>query len=191
MSPIDSNSSKKSNLNPAPTLFVYEWLAVISVVGFLFILTLIVVCKGPLDIKKEGDPHYLKAQSVDIYIDGAVAKPGKYQVKVGSLLKDVIALAEPTADADLRKLRLSSKARNGQNYTVPSKPTIRVFISGAVTNEGPVVVPKGTRLFEIAEYISLNPNADLKKINRKRILKDNERLEIPAAPDFYALPSVP
>lgn len=181
MNQTDSNQESTLIPPPAPQLHVHEWLAVVAIVGFLLLLTLIVICRGGnthIFVENEGR-HYLKPQTIDLYVDGAVAKPGSYQVKAGTLTKDVIAMAEPLPEADLRKIRPASKARNGQSYIIPKRATITISISGAVQTEGPLTIPKGTRLNELTQFTQLKTTADLDKINRKRYLKDNESLYIP------------
>lgn len=183
MHQTDSNSQSPQMSITTPQLYVHEWLAVVAIVGFLLLLTLIVIFRGGnshLLIEKSDEKlHYLKPQTVNFYVDGAVAKPGSYQVKVGTLIKDVIAMAEPLPEADLRKIRPTSKVRNGQSCTVSAQPTITIHISGAVEEEGPLTIPKRTRLCDITQHARLKSTADLEKINRKRYLKDNENVCIP------------
>lgn len=179
----DSNTESPQKIKQAPQLYVHEWLAVALIAGFLLLLTLIVICRRGdthlFEEKENSKLHYLKPQTIDLYIDGAVAKPGSYQVKIGTLTRDVIAMAEPLPEADLRKIRPTSKARNGQSYTVATRPTITILISGSVKSEGSLTIPKGTRLCELTRYVQFKANADLEKINRKRYLKDNESIFIP------------
>lgn len=182
MKQTDSISDSSADTSPAKQLHVHEWLAVLAIFGFLLFLTLVVIWQGrsnhqPVETGAE-KLHFLKPQIINLYIDGAVAKPGSYQVKVGTLVKDVIAMAEPLPEADLRKIRPTTKARNGQSYQIPAHPTITVYLTGAVQSEGPLTVPKGTRLSELTQYALLKANADLEKINRKRYLKDNESINI-------------
>lgn len=181
MNPHDSSAEPLKN--STPQLHVHEWLAVVIIAGFLFLLTLVVIIRrdGSHLFVEQSDTrlHHLKPQTVNLYIDGAVARPGSYEVKAGTLVKDVIALADPLPEADLRKIRPASKARNGQSFTVASRPTITVHITGAVQVEGAHTIPKGTRLFEIANYVVLKAGADKDKINRKRYLKDNEKIFVP------------
>lgn len=183
MNQTDSSEESIKKTNSTPQLYVHEWLAVVAIVGFLLLLTLIVIFRGSgshiLDEKKDARLHYLKPQTVNVYIDGAVAKPGSYAVKAGTLIKDVVAMAEPLPEADLRKIRPAVKARNGQSCTVATRPAITIYISGAVQAEGLHTIPKGTRLCEISNHIALKPTADLDKMNRKRYLKDNEKIFVP------------
>lgn len=178
----DSQASSQPPETPVPKLHVHEWLAVVAAIGFLILLALVALFRNDSEAhltKNEGKLHFLKSQTVDLYIAGAVAKPGSYRVKTGSFVKDAIAMAEPLPEADLRKIRPASKVRNGQSYVIPLRPMITLSLTGAVKEEGLHTVPKGTRLCELARHIALNPDADLEKLDRKRILKDNENFCIP------------
>lgn len=176
---VDSTSTA----GVAPELGAHEWLAVVTIIGFLCLLTVIVI-SGSYDhqtliARGEGKGHYLKPQEVEVLIDGAVAKPGSYRVKIGTTQKEVISLAEPFPEADLRKVRPASRVRNGQNIVIPTKPTISISVSGAVQSEGSLMVPKGTRLSELGNYVKYTDETDLAKMDRKRLLKADEKIIVP------------
>jgi hypothetical protein len=61
---------------------------------------------------------------------------------------------------------------------MPKKPMITVFIEGQVESPGALVVPKGTRLMDLAEKIQFHDNAELQPLRKKRRLKDQEIVRI-------------
>lgn len=173
-----------SSSEDRPQLYVHEWLAVVVIIGMLGLLTLFSLygmhANGSLSQVNEGR-HFLKPQFVEIFIDGAVNKPGSYKVKAGTSVHEAISLSEPKSHADLSKIKARAKVKNGQSIHVKCIPTIQITISGAVQQEGLIEIPKGTRLCELERFIKFNEDADLKKMSRKRILKSGEKIIVPAA----------
>lgn len=167
------------NSNNIPAyLAVREWAAVVAILGFLMLLTC-VVADGRYDSRLNAEPGvHLKPQQVEVFIEGAVRNPGSYRVKIGTLVKDAIALAEPLAEADVRKIRNTSKVRSGQSIVVAKRQMLKIKLYGAVSKEGPLLVPKGTRLCELAELVNFSEDADLKKFTQRRYLKDGEEITV-------------
>jgi len=178
---LSSQTQQNHSSSASPLLEVREWVAIIAIIGFLFLLTVIVIV-GRYDSRSThnvGTGSYLRPQKVDVYIQGAVKNPGIYRVKSGTLIKDAIILAEPLSDADLKKIRSQSKVRNGQNIKVPTREMISIWVSGAVQEDSELIVPKGARLGDLCKYIQFTDEADLKKMNSKRFLKENETVVVP------------
>ena len=178
----DSTSLTISTSQPESQLFVHEWIAIAIILGFLLLLTLIAALGQSSDFQslKTGPASYLKPQEIEVHIEGAVAKPGAYRVKTGTKLQEAIILAEPLLEADLRKIRPASRLRNGQRIVLPTREMISISISGAVQEEVTLSVPKGLRLNELSKYLKFTEDADVEKINSKRFLKNQEKINIPS-----------
>ncbi|MBA3238506.1 MAG: SLBB domain-containing protein [Parachlamydiaceae bacterium] len=164
-------------------LGVQEWLAVVSILGFMLLLTLIVL-DGRHDSRAvvvDGieTVHFLKPQEVEVHIEGSVINPGRYKVKSGTSVMEAIILAEPLEEADLSKIKETSRVKNGLNIHVASRQMVTITVSGAVPRPGVFKILKGTRLSELRNHIEFDENADLSKLAKKRLLKDNEVVIVP------------
>ncbi len=125
-------------------------------------------------------PSLAISSEVQIWIEGAVAKPGAYVLKKGSHLEDVLACAQPLAEADLTQLKLKKTLYDGQKIQIPTKLFMTVILEGAIEQPGPLKVPQGIFLKDLDQYAKFLPEADLKKIKKKKRLKDGEIVQIPA-----------
>lgn len=111
-----------------PHLPIHEWLAVAFLVGLLLSLTILSLFFTEHTIPdQQGTLHHVVDQDIEVFVEGAVEKPGSYIVKRGTLVKDVVALAVPNGDANLQPLKLNNKLRKGQTVKVakqkpPKKP---------------------------------------------------------------------
>lgn len=101
-------------------LKTHEWLAIIAFVGWL--ITLVIITNASNQLSSHlGTPHQVTSGEIEVFIEGAVARPGTYRLKKGALLKEVLTLAKPTPDADLRRLKPESKLRDGRIIKVSSQ----------------------------------------------------------------------
>ncbi len=174
--------SQSSEPKKPEQLYVHEWLAIVLILGFLCLLTFIAYVNYAIDHQdlKTAQGASLKPQEVEFHVEGAVAKPGTYSVKVGTKVKEAIALAEPLLEADLRKIKSTSRLRNGQKIVVAKREMISISISGAISQENLTLsIPKGTRMNELSKYVQFNEDADCSKVDSKRYLKDQEKIIIP------------
>jgi hypothetical protein len=102
-------------------LHLHEWLAVATLIGFMGMLTFITLTTGSLNISTTDAPHYVVDQEISVFFEGAVENPGRYQVKKGTLIKDLLSQVKPKPQADLRRIKGESKVRNGQVIKVPEQ----------------------------------------------------------------------
>lgn len=110
-----------------------------------------------------------------------MSKPGSYQLPLKSGLKDILALAEPLPTADLSKLNWRKKLRDGQTIKIPEREWITIQIAGMVTEPGPLKIKSGTRIQELIIDLQVLPEADIKKLSKRRsFLFEGDLLEIPA-----------
>ena len=111
-------------------------------------------------------------------IKGAITHSGIHELKRGARLKDLLALAVPASDADLKKLKVNSKLRDGQVIKVPTLEWITVHLKGAIEQEGPLKVLKGTKMEDLIEQVAFLPEADRAKLKKKRLLKNDEVIQV-------------
>ena len=88
-------------------------------------------------------------------------------------------MALPLPEADLSKLKLKSKLKDGQVIKILAKEWITVYLEGAVEEQGALKVLKGTKLQDLSESVHFLPDADSAKLNKKRVLKDEEVINVP------------
>lgn len=113
----------KENISEVPKLPVHEWIAVAFAIFLLFLVTAIIWIKDSTDSSSvdTGTPHYIVDQEIEIKVEGAVEKPGSYKLKRGTTIQEVLALVNPTSEADLTHLKPDKKIRKGQVIKVPQK----------------------------------------------------------------------
>lgn len=105
-----------------PRLPVHEWLAVLCIFCLLVMLTLLSRLTTYETLPDElDDPHYVVDPNIEIFIEGAVEIPGRYHVKKGMTVEEVLALAKPQPDADLRRIKLDSKILRRRTIKIRKK----------------------------------------------------------------------
>lgn len=115
---FDFNSAQ----NPkSERLLVHEWIAILGIIGLLAMLTAVALVSNKDTNPPVTKPHYIVDQEIVVFVEGAVDKPGRYTVKKGALLKDIVSLAQPKAEANLKGLRMESKLKNGRVIKIPVK----------------------------------------------------------------------
>ncbi len=159
-------------------MFIHEWLAIACIIGCLALLTIISRSASMPSVSTE-DSHYLTPPTIEVTIDGAVAHPGKYQLKKNSILQDLLDKAQVLPLADLKRMRLKSKLRQGQMVYVGFQEMITVVLEGAVIHPGPQQFPKGARLIDLKDKALFLPEADLRLLEKKRKLKPDEVISVP------------
>lgn len=164
-----SDMSKNSFLN------IHEWLAVFLTIGAVVLLCVISVFNdvGP------GRNEKVEEEELEIYVMGAVRNPGSYQMQKGAKMEALLALAEPLDQADLRKINRAAFLHTGQVIRIPGRSKITVYLDGAVKAPGALSLPRGMRLSDLAERDLFHSDADLKVLQRKRPLRDQEVVYIP------------
>ncbi len=163
----------------AQKLPAHEWLIIVLIIAILLILSAIAYLGEERFLPSTGVSHDLVSQEIEVIIAGAVTKPGTYVLRKDALLKDLLELCKPLPEADLRRLNLEGKLRHGQKVRIITKPLITIFVGGAVEKPGALQVLKGTKLEDLLKHIQFTPEADLKKMQRKRRLKDQEVIHVP------------
>ena len=100
-----------------PRLPARDWIAATFILGALAtlaFLTMIPRFQAPL-----ADQGWYTKPRYPITIEGAVERPGAYQVLKGTPVREAIAQARPSPDADLRPLK--GRVEPGMRVVVPRK----------------------------------------------------------------------
>jgi hypothetical protein len=105
------------NENNQPSLPPHEWLAVVTIVFVMALLVMMTHCQSPL-LPSTSTSHYIASQHVEITILGEVESPGTYVLPVGSTLDMALKMAKPLESADLKRLKMEAKVRDGQTLTI-------------------------------------------------------------------------
>ncbi|MEX1012767.1 MAG: SLBB domain-containing protein [Waddliaceae bacterium] len=123
-----------------------------------------------------GEETQIINNEVEVQVFGEVANPGSYWVQKGTPLKDVIIKAEPTADANLKKLDQEALLVRKRVITIPKTKTITVFLNDAMERQT-LKVSEGTRRGDLTDIKLKYPNRKLKDgeefhVNRNEINQD-------------------
>lgn len=103
-----------------PSLSIPEWMAVAVIIAFMVLMSFIALLPEP-PRTSTGRAHYLYDNFVEVTITGAVSKPGPYRLAKGSTVGDLLAEASPLPNADLRRVRPTTKLRRNHHVKVPVK----------------------------------------------------------------------
>jgi len=175
------NSLQQNDKN-STSLKVHEWLAISLFIGMLGSLALITTFyQDKVQFQVEA-PSKSKIEGFDVLIKGAVRNPGIYHVNTQMQMKDVLALAEPLSEADLRKYQLESYITKGRVINVPTRTMLTIHVEGAVKGDKKFIVPKGTKVQDLLSLVELEENADIEVLLKKRKLMNNEVIVVPIAP---------
>lgn len=169
------------------SLKVHEWIAIallIGVVGGLACLTSlgegeVVSLHGSLS--QNGPGWVVKNRSrFDVIVKGAVEYPGIYHLHSDMKIKDLLAIAGVSLNADLRRFKVETLVKKGRVINVPAMVMLKVHLRGAVNGDQVVTIPKGSKLEDLIHFVNFPPDADLSVLKKKRRLKDDELIVIPS-----------
>lgn len=157
-----------------------EWMAIAAILSVMLVLTAFVAVKhrSAASSSLSVTPSYVKNR-VEATVKGAVAHPGVYSLPKETTLRELLAVAELTAEADVRRFNLDKVVQQGRAIHIVSRPMITVHVMGAVQSSGEIRVPQGTRVEELVARVSLNEDADARVLKKKRKIKDGEVVNIP------------
>ena len=102
-------------------LHIHEWLAVVTIIGFIGMLAVCAYLMSPPLALQTGQPHYLIDNTVEVFVQGSVQFPGPRRVPRGSTIQDVLEVAKPLPQANTGRLNLQAKVRTNQVIKVPAK----------------------------------------------------------------------
>lgn len=162
-------------------LFPHEWLAIASILAFIMVVLALSQNDATIMPTSIAPSHKVGRQSITVTIRGAVHHPGEYELPVGSLVTDLLKLAEPLPNANLKRINTQSKLRNGRDIWIGEYPLITVYITGAVAQPGPVTTRKGTTVGQLLQSIQLNADADVTALPLDKRLQEQQQLVVPVA----------
>lgn len=161
-----------------PRLPVHEWCIVVLFCSILFVLSAYALT-GHQQVPLPSPPVETKPATVEVKIEGQVAKPGSYALPKKSSLKELLAQAEPLSTADLSQLNFRRKLRDGQTIIVPERQWITIQLTGMVEEPGPLKILSGTRIQELVPQLKVLPEADIKALSKRRsFLYEGDALEV-------------
>ncbi len=163
-----------------PYLKTREWIIVILYCGVLAAITLVTQICVPAQKPLSGGYHVLKSSEIEVSIEGAVKRPGIYILDRTSLVKNLLALAVVTNEADLSKVNLNSKLRQGRHLKIPKKERVTVRIEGEVEDPVTLTAEKGIKVKDLVAHVNFTERAESKVLLKKRIVKDGETITVPA-----------
>jgi NADH:ubiquinone oxidoreductase subunit F (NADH-binding) len=127
---------------------------------------------------KYDTPHYLDSTEISVRIEGAVKSPGIYKVHKGATVGDIVQLAGAADNADLKRMVVERKVREGQTIKVLAKEYITIYLKGAVKLPGATIVPKGTTMQELIERFEWPNEADLEALKQGKRRKDGQIVKV-------------
>lgn len=156
-----------------------EWVLVGGV--FLVMLTLVAIAK----IQGFQNRSYLEAPSPFhapclVSIQGAVKKPGIYEVGPGTVLKKILKKSSPLPYADLSEIDWDQRVESSMEISIAELSEISVFITGLNSEPIHYVVPVGTRVCDLKNYMNAEEIGICKKNlwKNQRILKSRESIDV-------------
>ncbi|GAB4226137.1 MAG: hypothetical protein Tsb0021_01900 [Chlamydiales bacterium] len=153
-------------------LSYHEWALGVTYVSLLFVIGWISYSQA------FKGPPITAIPKIHVAVQGEVQYPGNYELPLHSSIDDLLHLAKPRRNADLTAFHLSDPLKDGQLLQVSPK-MIRIFVKGAVNEEQELLVPKGTSLKDVHDFVLFNSEADVPKMNKKRKLRDQEIVIVP------------
>jgi hypothetical protein len=116
---------------------------------------------------------------VTIKIEGFVEHPGVFEVARGTPLEELLRKVRPKRFANLRDLDPLSPLLNSMELAIKPLQSLRVQVNGAVEKSELIEVAPGTRICHLKQIISLAESADLTFFKKRRLLSDEDVIEIP------------
>ncbi len=161
-------------------LYIHEWMAVIFFIAIMLLLTVSThSCSSDSTAQsKEEIPHYVTSTNIEVFVEGEVEFPGRFEIKRGAKLKDLLLLVKPKQEADLSKLKLNVVLRKGQKIKIPTLKLIKIILIFPDDSKEERSFPKGTSFDELASKVGYKGRIKLLKSQKGRKLKDGEVIKI-------------
>jgi protein involved in polysaccharide export with SLBB domain len=162
-----------------------EWILVSSLL--LILASLVVLAK--INTYRAAilvETHKLEpVEAVAVTIEGAVARPGTYQIIPGTLMSQVLKKARPSHLADLTRFSANQRIKNPIHIQIEPLREITIYLEGEVTGSCEIHLPPESRLCDLKskiEFTSLADQAFIQSLGKKRRrLKNGEILFVPNA----------
>lgn len=156
----------------------FEWRVTSVLIAIM--ISLVVISK--FNIYKTNcyscDSRKISDEKIAVEISGAVAKPGVYEVRMGSPIKKILAKARPKPNANLRDIDLEAPVNASTTLEIQSLETIKVRIYFEKEFLQELEIAHSTRLSELKSKIQLPKGANLTTFKSRRLLKDGEVISL-------------
>jgi hypothetical protein len=166
-----------------PRLPVHEWLAIVVLLSVIATLISIALLNRPHIDMSINNANAVFCQSsgdaIQVSIDGAVAHPDTYVMKKGATLRELFAIAEPLPEARLNRFHLDRTLADGESLFIGKQKMVTVYIQGAVKTPQTLIVRQGTPMCDLEALVTLEEDAKVSFLHKKRKLKDGETITIP------------
>ena len=163
------------------TLTKSEWLFGLAMMIFLF--SFLIIAKKT-SFRSLGRLHQvmqpLPVSSIIVDITGDVKKTGKMNVSQGSTIRSVIRKARLKSTADLTNIDLDRVLDASCDLHIPAFEKIVVEVCGCVKEKVSIELPAGSRICDMKGCVVLSENADPSFFRRRKILRNNEIIRVPA-----------
>lgn len=161
-------------------LYIQEWMAVIFFIALMFVLTIAThSCNSDSTVLfNEAGSHDISNPNIEVFVEGEVEYPGRYEVKRGSKLKDLLLLSKLKSGADLSKIKLNTLLRKGQTIKVPVLKMIKIILIFPDDSKEERSFPKGTSFEELASTLGLKGRIKLLDSQKRKKLKNGEVIKI-------------
>lgn len=118
-------------------------------------------------------------RTVSVTVSGAVAKPGSYQVLVGTPVSQVLKRARLKPIADVQTIALNSLIEDASHLYIPEVTEVTVTVRGEVLMPQTITLPAGSRICDLKERISFTQEAEKSYFRRRKRLKNGEIIWVP------------
>ncbi len=98
--------------------------------------------------KVSGDLNTSKKEFLEVFIDGAVKKPGKYKIEKNSRLYDLVDKAGGYKKNAYKKVK-NYFLKNGSKFTIKYRKKILVEILGEIKKPGQYILFQGDKLYKL------------------------------------------
>ncbi|MDP1835460.1 MAG: hypothetical protein Q8K75_05970 [Chlamydiales bacterium] len=98
-------------------LATHEWISVASILLLVMLVIFIAFWDNEPPIPDFTNETQTK-QSISVSIQGAVSQPGEYDLPSNSKIADLLELAQPFPNANLKGINPQARLRNGRHLTI-------------------------------------------------------------------------
>jgi hypothetical protein len=168
-------------LNRSSCLTKSEWLFGLAILIFLVSFFLIAKKTSFQSLERLHQARQaLPVPVINVEVNGCVKKPGTVQIQRGATIRSVLRKARIKSMADLTNIDLDKVLDESCIITIPAYEKIFVHIQGCVKENVLLELPAESRICDLKSRLALSPDADPAFFRRRKILKNNEIIQVPS-----------
>lgn len=155
-----------------------EWLIVggiFLVMTSLIIIAKIQACRNQLQLDQY--PSLSHAPCI-VRIEGAVKKPGAYEVHPGTCLRKILKKSSPVVYADLAEYDWDQRVETSMDIHIREMTEISIKVAREDGESIQYTVPAGTRVCDLKNYIDSEWVRKKNPFKGRRVLKNGERIVV-------------